>query len=596
MNIITLQPLPKPVRTTVSVPGSKSMTNRALVIAALTHGTVVIHHPLVSDDTHAMTSCLSALGIPVEKKKDKWIVSGGLNQVTSLTRTLPARLSGTTIRFLTALACIVPGVTTLSGEPGLNARPIRELVSALQKRGAGIEYLRKTGFPPIRVRQSQIKSGVITISGTTSSQFISALLMILPMLERSTVSVRGKTVSRSYIDMTIALMAACGVAVCETKPNHFEILHGCYTCRDIEIESDVSSACYVAAIAALTQSTITIRGMRAGSVQPDMQFLSILSKMGSRVLWKSDAMTIQGKGVRPLSVDMSACPDQIQTLAVLAAFAQGNTIIEGIGTLRVKETNRVRALQTELARMGIRTSATKNVLTIFGGRPQPARIRTHGDHRMAMAFAVAGAKISGMQIENPDVVNKTFPEFWMCMRDIGITMEKPSNIVLIGFMGSGKSSVAPRLSRALGWKVVDMDALVLLRSKRASIQEIFAKDGEKAFRRLEETVAQSLVLKSHQVIAAGGGVVMNEKTLMHLQNNATIIFLKTSLPVIKARLRIAMDRPLWNDKRKARDLFITRAPLYRKSADITITTDNKSLSAITAEIILETIFRTIERK
>ncbi|MBI3385894.1 3-phosphoshikimate 1-carboxyvinyltransferase, partial [Candidatus Gottesmanbacteria bacterium] len=231
MNIIALHPLPHAVRATVSVPGSKSLTNRALIIAALTPSVVVIHHPLVSDDTRAMAECLTRLGIRVQQKKNKWIVHGGIQQIRASARVLNAGLSGTTMRFLTALACIIPGITILSGEQGLNARPIGDLVSALQKRGASIGYLKKPGFPPIRVREQRLKPGVITINGTTSSQFISALLMMLPVIGRTKVAVSGKPVSRSYIDMTVDFMRQCGVRVRETRPNHFEAPEGPYTCR-----------------------------------------------------------------------------------------------------------------------------------------------------------------------------------------------------------------------------------------------------------------------------------------------------------------------------------------------------------------------------
>lgn len=423
MNIAIIHPLKEPINATLSLPGSKSLTNRALVIAALTPRQVTILHPLVADDTSTMASCLTNLGIPIEQKKNRWIIHGDRRQTKNLKHQLNARLSGTTLRFIIPLACITPGTTFIRGEDGLNARPIGILVNTLRARGASIEYLGKNGHSPLQIQTSVLRSGTIRMRGDVSSQFISALLMTLPVIGESTLIITGPSVSQAFIRMTIALMETCGVTV-QKRGTIYTIPRGVYTASRIVIEPDASSACYIAAIAALTHSTITIRSINAHSVQPDMRFFTILRKMGNRISYTADGVTIHGAGVRPVSVDMSDCPDQIQTLAVLAAFAKGKTVIRGIQTLRMKETDRVRALESELRRMHISTRVTKSTISILGGSPHAGCIKTYGDHRMAMAFAVAGSTLPGIQIEEPTVVTKTFPGFWDILSTLGIVVRK----------------------------------------------------------------------------------------------------------------------------------------------------------------------------
>lgn len=413
MKILELKPVSKPIQAKVNIPGSKSYTNRALLLAALSGAAVKISNPLLSDDTKAMIHCLKSLGIKVTEKEDCLIVSSKLNTIQDKTYNLNADLSGTTIRFMLAFSTIVPGIKILSGKEGLNKRPIAELVDGLIQLGAKIEYLDKADYPPVKVLSSRLDRKIVKIKGSVSSQYISALLMIGPVVKGLVIDIEGQQVSKPYIDMTIDIMEHFGVKVVNEDYKKYVIdSNQKYKAAEYVVEGDLSSAGYFLVIAALTKSKITIRNINPHSKQADMGFIKILESMGNKISFGKNEVSITGVGIKPVNVNMKGCPDQIQTMAVLAAFASGTSKISGISTLRIKETDRVSALRQELKKMGIKTSATKDVLIIHGGNPKAATIETYGDHRMAMSFAVAQIKLPQLRIKNPEVVSKTFPEFW----------------------------------------------------------------------------------------------------------------------------------------------------------------------------------------
>jgi 3-phosphoshikimate 1-carboxyvinyltransferase len=422
MTSLRIEPLDQPVKAGITIPGSKSYTNRALLLAAMTPETVKIINPLVSDDTRAMIACLQSLGIEVASQDDNFEMSGDISAVKDRAYDLDADLSGTTIRFMLALCCVIPGRQTLRGKAGLNKRPIGDLVDALRQLGAEIEYLEKDGHPPLSITSSALKSGAVKLNGRQSSQYLSALLMVAPAIDGNVaIEVQSGLISKPYVNMTIEAMRHFGVEVTEPASGAYQIAGGqTYSCSEYIVEGDVSSASYFLAIAALTGSTLTLKNLNPRSSQADMGFLKILESMGSELTNGENAITIKGGGVKPVEVDMRDCPDQAQTLAVLAAFADGVTTITGIQSLRVKETERIVALAQELKKMGIETSSTEDTLVVHGGKPRAASIDTYGDHRMAMAFAVAGSKLPGMEILDPDVVAKTFPDFWDKLGELGI--------------------------------------------------------------------------------------------------------------------------------------------------------------------------------
>lgn len=419
--MIELIPLSKPVVQTIEIPGSKSYTNRALLLAALVSGSVRITNPLFSDDIYAMIDCLESLGIATSIDSNSITVTGSIYDVKKAAYKLNARISGTTIRFITSLCCIVPGKKIITGQEGLNKRPIGELVDGLRQLGAQITYLEKEGFPPLLIESESLTPGTIKLNGDTSSQYFSSIMMIAPLIGDITITVEGNQISKPYIDMTIDTCQEFGVTITNHNYTSYTVAAGQkYHKNAYNVEGDFSSAGYFFAIAALTKSTIALKNLNSNSKQADRRIIDVLKTMGNHITENDHSIAINGTGITPVSIDMEDFPDQAQTLAVLCAFAPGKSTLTGIRSLRIKETERVVALTTELAKMDIKTETTHDSITIYGGTPKPATIDTYGDHRMAMSFAVAGSFLSGIKINNPEVVEKTFPDFWSKLQQIGV--------------------------------------------------------------------------------------------------------------------------------------------------------------------------------
>ncbi|MEK7132852.1 MAG: 3-phosphoshikimate 1-carboxyvinyltransferase, partial [Patescibacteria group bacterium] len=593
MKSIKIIPLSGPIKAKVAIPGSKSYTNRALLLAALTSNAVKIKNPLVSDDTHAMIACLRELGISCSFKGEYLEVSGNLQTIADRTYNLNANLSGTTIRFILALSAIIPGEKIIRGRGRLNERPIAHLIDGLRQLGASIEYVEKEGYPPVRVLSSRLNPGVVRMKGDVSSQFLSALLMVAPLIGEVAIEVDGEQVSRPYIEMTIDAMRAFGVVAHHEKFARYIVrAPQKYHANSYKIEGDASSASYFFAIAVLTKSTLTVTNMNPHSVQADMQFLKILESMGNEVIYGDDEITIKGKGVKALSVDMQDCPDQAQTLAVLSAFASGTTTIRGIQSLRVKETERVSAVERELAKMGIRTESTPDTLVIHGGNPRPASIDTYGDHRMAMAFAVAGASLPGIQINDPDVVSKTYPHFWNALESIGVCLEfiyDNPNIVLIGMRGGGKTTVAKLLGDKLGREFVELDELIEKR-EGLSIPDIVEKHGWEYFRDKESEIVHEVSAKHGAIISTGGGVITRPENIAELKENGFLIFLSTPADILASRIEHDPNRPPLTDvsspEAEIATVLAERKKLYEAVADMVIKAGNL-MPRDKADIILQ---------
>ena len=624
-------PLQQPVAKTIDIPGSKSYTNRALFLAALTEKKVTIINPLVSEDTEAMIRCLRALGVNVHVGNNyieifpghpeflpacRQGISGSKmlkqempkprqtrlkrvrddNKANNQSYSLSARLSGTTMRFILALACIIPGVKTVSGEEGLNNRPIGDLVDALIQMGAKIEYLGKKGYPPVKILSSKLNEGTVKIKGSVSSQFISSLLMIAPKVGSVEIEVLGDQISKQYIDMTIDTMKQFGANVINNNYKSYKMFKQKYNGKEYSVEGDFSSASYFFAIAALTGSTITIQNLNPYSLQADREFLQILEKMGNKILYKKNAVTVKGSGkIRPINVNMENCPDQVMTLSVLAAFANGTTIIHGVKSLKIKETDRLLAIKNELKKMGIKTDSSNSTLTIYGGNPKSASIETYGDHRMAMAFAVAGARLSGMEIQNPLVVNKTFPDFWMKLAEIAFPAErdrndKRRNIVLIGMRGSGKTTVAKLLAEKLQKNHIELDEM-LAKKVGMPIALIVEKYGWAYFRKVESDVVKEVAVYSDTIISTGGGVVINTESVSTLKKSGTLVLLDASVETLVKRTGNTKNRPFLtnkkNRKEEIREVLKQRKTLYGQAADEIIATDTLSPKEVVEEILLK---------
>jgi len=379
---------------TVEIPGSKSLTNRALIMAALSSGKNIISNISVSDDSLVMVKALKKLGIKITREKNKLIVIGNQGKFKPFNGELFVGDAGTALRFLTALTVLVPGNIVVKGSRRISQRPIKELERVLRK----------------------LKSGKVSIRGDISSQFISSLLMIAPVLEKGLViKIIGKLVSASYVDMTVDLLSKFGVKVVNHQNKEFIVKHQEFKPIVYKVEGDCSGASYFWAIAAVTKQKIRVKNINPLSKQGDIRFPDLLKKMGCQVKKNIKDCWIEvkcSKILKGINVDMSLMPDAALTLVVVAAFAKGKTRITGLKTLKVKETDRLLALKNELKKIGIKNRATDDSITVFGGSPKPAIIETYNDHRMAMAFAVAKSTMPGLIIKNPQVVKKSFPEFW----------------------------------------------------------------------------------------------------------------------------------------------------------------------------------------
>ncbi len=416
---ISLSPTSGPAAASVPLPGSKSITNRALLLAALADGESRLAAPLHSEDTLYMASALRELGVSIEETSEgDFRVQGTGGRFSAPGKTLFIGNSGTTVRFLTAAACFAPAAaeTTLDGVARMRERPIRDLVGALLTLGVPAECLNGHGCPPVRVRGGGMPGGKCRMRGDVSSQFLTALLQAAPYADTDVeIEIIGDLISKPYVDITQSVMQSFGVSLENDRYRRLRVASGQrYAGREYVIEADASNASYFLAAAAVTGGTVTLENLGTDSIQGDIRFLDVLERMGCTVT-RGSSVTLTGPAqLSAIDADMEAIPDMAQTLAVACAFADGPSRITNIASLRVKETDRLRAIATELPKIGVRVDEGASDWTIMppaSGIYTPAAIDTYDDHRMAMAFAVAGLRVP-TQINNPSCVAKTFPDFW----------------------------------------------------------------------------------------------------------------------------------------------------------------------------------------
>lgn len=418
---LALRPASGPVRAEVTLPGSKSITNRALLLAALADGTSRLLSPLHSEDTMYMAGALRDLGIGIEEAPNGDLAVQGTGGQFGKPAKTPLFIgnSGTTVRFLTAAACLAPAGTdvVLDGVARMRERPIRDLLGALLSLGVLCESVNGHGCPPVCVQGGGLPGGRCRMRGDVSSQFLSALLQVAPYAARDVeIEIVGDLVSKPYIDITQAVMASFGVAMNNDNYRALRVKSGQrYAGREYAVEADASNASYFLAAAAVTGGRVTLLNLGTDSIQGDVRFLDVLERMGCTVT-RGAQITLQGpERLRAIDADMEAIPDTAQTLAAAALFADGPSRITGLASLRVKETDRVRAMATEMAKLGARVEEGPDFWVIHpltAGQSVPAEIETYADHRMAMAFAVAGLRAPGVTIGDPGCVAKTFPDFW----------------------------------------------------------------------------------------------------------------------------------------------------------------------------------------
>ena len=410
MEVTRIKPLREPPAVSMRPPGSKSITNRALLCASLAEGTSTLRGALFAQDTRAMMDASAALGCGLNTDR-----ASGTVQVQGAGRRRPAepvridaRQSGTTSRFILPAAALGTARVIVDGAPQLRSRPFGPLLGALEQLGVSVQALERPGCLPVAVRGPAL-GGDVRVEGHISSQFVSGLLMAAPLMDRGLrVELSSPSVSVPYVKMTLAVMAAFGVGA-----DGLAVAPGGYVATDLAIEPDASAAAYFFAAAAISGGRVTIEGLGAGSIQGDVAFVDILERMGALVERGPDRITVCGTGtLHGVHVDMADISDTAQTLAAVAVFADTPTTVSGIGFIRGKESDRIGALATELRRAGIEVATAEDGFTVTPGTVRPTRFRTYDDHRMAMSLALLGLRAPGVEVEDPGCVAKTYPDFF----------------------------------------------------------------------------------------------------------------------------------------------------------------------------------------
>ena len=415
---LTLQPVNK-IDGTVNVPGSKSLSNRALLLAALAKGETRLTNLLDSDDIRHMLDALKLLGVEYSLSDDKTECKvTGLGGAFSVDKPLSLFLgnAGTAMRPLCAALAASNVTVELTGEPRMEERPIGDLVDALLDAGADIEYLKNAGYPPLKITGSQLKGGELSVDGSVSSQFLTALLMAAPLFsEDTTIAIKGELVSKPYIDITLDTMAKFGVSVENQDYQRFVIKAGqqYVAPKTFMVEGDASSASYFLAAGAIKGGTVKVTGIGKQSIQGDIRFADVLEAMGAKVEWFDDCIVIHGAPLKGVDMDMNHIPDAAMTIATTALFAEGETCIRNIYNWRVKETDRLFAMATELRKLGVEVEEGHDYIRVTPGAVlQHAAIDTYNDHRIAMCFSLVSLSGTPVTINDPGCTAKTFPDYF----------------------------------------------------------------------------------------------------------------------------------------------------------------------------------------
>lgn len=420
---LKIEPLSRPVDANLRVPGSKSITNRALVVAALANGASTIHNPLFSEDSYWLMDALVRLGFPVRAGREAGAITveGQKGIIQRSNAEVFVGNAGTAARFLPPVLALGRGPYRVDGVERMRERPVEDLVEAMRSLGAGVEYGKQEGRLPLVVRGGGIEGGTVGVRGTESSQFLSGLLMAAPYAQNAvTLRVEGGVVSRPYVALTTGLMRCFGVEVGEGE-EEFVVPQGIYAGRSYVVEPDASGASYFFAAAALTGGRVKIEGLGVGSSQGDLRFVEVLRRMGCKVKVAEGFVEVWGaeEGLRGVEADMNEISDTMMTLAAIAPFASTSTIITNVAHTRKQETDRISAVVAELKRLGIRVEERDDGLKVTPGRVKSGvLVRTYGDHRMAMAFSLVGLMVPNTHIEDPSCVAKTLPEYFELLRSL----------------------------------------------------------------------------------------------------------------------------------------------------------------------------------
>jgi len=424
MNSITLSPISK-IDGEINLPGSKSLSNRALLLAALAEGTTRITNLLESDDTRHMLNALKQLGIEYTLSDDKTecTIVGNAGAISSDTaQELFLGNAGTAMRPLCAALCLGKGSYLLTGEPRMKERPIGHLVDALRQTGAYITYLENEGYPPLQIDAVGLQGGDVSIDGAISSQFLTALLMAAPLAKNDMhITIIGELVSKPYIDITLHIMQRFGVEVENNSYKTFKVKAG-QTYKAVEsfmVEGDASSASYFLAAAAIKGGTVKVTGIGKHSIQGDIQFVDVLETMGAKVEWGDTYVVVTKNTLHAIDMDFNHIPDAAMTIATTALFVEGTTVLRNIYNWRVKETDRIYAMATELRKVGAQVEEGEDYLKITPPKVlKHAAIDTYDDHRMAMCFSLLALDPISVTINEPECTAKTFPTYFDVLESI----------------------------------------------------------------------------------------------------------------------------------------------------------------------------------
>ncbi len=398
----------------VRVPGSKSFTHRILIASALSDGVCRIENPLRSEDTLLTASGLRQMGIDITDNGSHMVVHGNGGVLKTAAGEIFLGNSGTSVRLLTGICAIGSGRYVITGTERMGERPIQDLLDGLQQLGIRATSVKKNGCPPVEIFGKTVEGGTVCLDCHISSQYLSSILLMAPFSVKGLeIKVVKGPVSRPYVDMTLEVMGRLGVTAHREGYEKFFVPGGqVYRSGAYAVEPDCSQAGYFWASAAVNGTSVKVDGVDFGTTQGDVRFAQVLEEMGCLVKEDDGGITVTGSTLSGIDVDMSDMPDMVPTLAVVAAFARGTTVIRNVGHLKAKESDRLGSVVKELSKMGIEAVCNDDGMTVAGGKAHAAAIDTYNDHRMAMSFAVAGLRVPGIQIRDESCVSKSFPNFW----------------------------------------------------------------------------------------------------------------------------------------------------------------------------------------
>ncbi len=548
--------LPFPLSVDLTMPGSKSHANRAILCACFASGTTIIRNATPCDDVAVMIENLQKMGFDLtwtDPRKDELRIVGGLPKARKEPITLDCHNAGTTLRFLVSLAAFLPGEWLITGDEHMRKRPIGDLVVALRSLGADITET--DGCPPLTIRGGKIFGANVRLKASVSSQYLTSLLLIAPLLPHGlSIELDGALASSGYVSLTEFVMNDFGIRI-EKKENTFIVHHGEYTAKkEYDIEGDWSAAGAWLVLGCLSGSRFDFTNLHVDSMQSDRKLPDAI-----RRLQKSGDVT----------VDCSEIPDQLMNLALLAAFRKGKTQLTGAANLRRKECDRLAVITSEFKKAGIAMKELPDGVEVRGGEVlivKPITLDPHGDHRMAMCFAVLGLLRGNVTILDPDCTVKSYPDFFGHVRSVRF-QSRP--MAVVGMRGAGKSNLARRLASRLKLKCLDVDKV--FEAKHGPIKEYVAKHGWPDFRAHEERlIAESL--QPGVIVSLGGGATESKKTRDLLKRSAIVLWIQATKAELIERLKSG-KRPAITGlplEEEVHTLLVERAPHYKEVAHIMI--------------------------